>query len=141
LPLLEIYLGDKTTAFLYTTVTMRRALVAGVVLWMIGTAMFRFGGHAMIHAPSLQRTIPVYLVYCLVSAIVVNVLLRLLRIPKESWPAATTLIILPTLLLDPFTTAFFSATFPNLPADAAPTFGGLMLINSAGAVLAGWIRR
>jgi hypothetical protein len=120
---------------------MKRALVAGVILWLIGTAMFRFGGHSMIHPPSASRTVPAYALYFVASVIVVRILLPRLGIARESWPAATTLFILPTLLLDPFATAFFPAAFPNLPAEAAPTFGGLMLIASAGAVVAGWLPR
>ena len=119
---------------------MRRALIAGVILWLIGTAMFRLGGQSIIHAPSVSRTVPAYLLYFVVSAILVRLLLPRLGLARESWPAATTLIILPTLLLDPFSTAFFPVVFPNIPPEAAPTFGGLMLMNCAGAVVAGWLR-
>ena len=117
-----------------------RAIIAGIVLWLMGTAMFRFIPGTLIHAPTLGRTIPAYLLYFVVTIVIVRVLLGGLGLRRESWPTAVTLIILPTLFIDAFTTAFFPTVFPNLPEAAAPTFGGMMLIVCAGAVVASWIR-
>jgi hypothetical protein len=118
---------------------MRRAFIAGLVVWVIGTVVFRFAGASLVHPPSLRRTIPSYLVNCAIAMIVVRLLLPRLGLPRDQWPAAATLFILPTLLLDPFATAFFPQVFPNLPPAAAPTFGGLMLVSAGGAVIGAWL--
>jgi hypothetical protein len=49
--------------------------------------------------------------------------------------------MLPTLLLDPFSCAFFHTVFPNLDPGAAGAFGGWMLIFCAGAVAGVWVKR
>ncbi|HEY2376041.1 MAG TPA: DUF5367 family protein [Gemmatimonadaceae bacterium] len=116
-----------------------RALLAGVALWVLGTIVFRFAGPATIHPPSVGRTIPAYALNFLLAGLVVRLAFPLLRVPRESWPSAVTLFILPTLVLDAFATAFFPAVFPNLAPAAAPTFGGLMLISAAGAVVSAWV--
>jgi Family of unknown function (DUF5367) len=71
--------------------------------------------------------------------VVSRLLLRWIGVPREARPAAITLFILPTLVLDAFSTAFFSTVFPNLPTALAPVFGGLMLVSAAGAVIGAWL--
>ena len=46
---------------------------------------------------------------------------------REAWPAAAMALLPPTLLLDPFSSAFFPLVFPNIPGEAAGVFGGWML--------------
>jgi len=118
-----------------------RPLLAGTALWVIGTLVFRLGGSSMIHPPSIVRTLPSYIVNFVLAGAMVRIAFPLLGLPRASWPAAVTLFILPTLILDAFSTAFFTDTFPNLPPAAAPTFGGLMLISAAGAVTSAWVFR
>src|SRR5437868_5318901 len=113
----------------------RNVLLAGFGLWVVGTAAFRLGPAGMVQAPDGWRTVVSYAVNALAALIVSRLLFRWIGVPAESRPAAMTLFILPTLLLDPFATAFFPYVFPNLRAAAAPTFGGLMLISAAGAVI------
>ena len=120
---------------------LRRALLAGLTLWLMGTVVLRFGGNATIPPPTAARTIPVYLVSFLLAGLAARLGFRGMRIPREAWPAAVTLFILPTLVLDAFVTAFFPAVYPNLSPAAAPTFGGLMLISAAGAVVSAWVFR
>jgi hypothetical protein len=117
----------------------RRALVAGSLLWLLGTIVFRMAGPGVIHAPSPGRTIPMYIVNGLIAMAVARLVMAWVGVPPGSRPAAVTLFILPTLLLDPVATAFFPALFPNLPPAAAPTFGGLMLISAGGAVIGAWL--
>jgi hypothetical protein len=118
---------------------LARPLLAGAALWLIGTLVFRFGGPATLHPPTAARTIPAYLVNFFLAGLAVRVAFPWLGLPRERWPAAVTLFILPTLVLDAFTAAFFPAVFPNLSPAAAPTFGGLMLISAAGAVVSAWV--
>jgi hypothetical protein len=108
-------------------------------LWLIGTLVFRLGGPSILHPPTAARTIPAYLVNFLLAGLVVRLAFPWLGLPRERWPAAVTLFILPTLALDAFAAAFFPTAFPNLSPAAAPTFGGLMLISAAGAVVSAWV--
>jgi hypothetical protein len=115
--------------------------LTGLALWLIGTVVLRLAGNAILHPPSPERILPTYLVSFLLAGLMVRLLFPWLGVPRLEWPAAVTLLVLPTLLLDAFTTAFFPAVFPNLPPAAAPTFGGLMLISAAGAVVSAWLFR
>ena len=54
---------------------------------------------------------------------------------KAMWPAGGISLALPTLLFDPFSSAFFSAIFPNIAPEMAGVFGGWMLVCCAGALL------
>jgi hypothetical protein len=63
---------------------------------------------------------------------------RRLGFQKDQWPRAATLLILPTLVLDPFSCAFFSSMFPNLDPAAAGAFGGWMLICCGGGIAGVW---
>jgi hypothetical protein len=116
-----------------------KALLAGLALWVIGTVAFRVGPAGLVHAPSLARTIPWYLVNAILALVVARLAMRWIGVPPNLRPAAVSLFILPTLLLDSFATAFFPVVFPNLPMAGAPTFGGLMLISAGGAVVGAWL--
>jgi Family of unknown function (DUF5367) len=118
----------------------KRALASGLVIWIVGTIMFRVSGPGMIHAPG-PRTALGFAIYFVASALLVRAVLWRMRVPPDARPTVVSLLILPTLLLDPFSTAYFPIAFPNLPAAAAPTFGGLMLISCAGAVVGAWMGR
>jgi hypothetical protein len=54
---------------------------------------------------------------------------------REDRIAGAVSIALPTLLLDPFSSAFFPAVFPNMAPEVAGVFGGWMLICCAGALM------
>jgi hypothetical protein len=94
---------------------------------------------ALLRAPDGWRTVASYIVNALAALIVSRLIFRWIGVPRQSRPVAMTLFILPTLILDSFATAFFPYVFPNLPAAAAPTFGGLMLISAGGAVIGAWL--
>src|SRR5256885_810400 len=116
-----------------------RAFFAGAALWLVGTIVFRLGPAAMIKPPAFRETVLSYVINAAMALVVSRLLMRLVGVTADARPAAITLFILPTLLLDPFATAFFPVFFPNLPKAAAPTFGGLMLISAAGAVIGAWL--
>lgn len=117
-----------------------RILLVGVVAWAVGTLALRVGGQYML---PVRDSLQISLLYVgsmpLVAAIVV-LLCRSLKVPREDSLAAAAFLTLPTLLLDPFTTAFFSVVFPNMSPDAAASFAGWMLC-CAGAGLAGGFLR
>jgi hypothetical protein len=62
-------------------------------------------------------------------------LCRRFHLRRDQWPAGAVSILLPTLLLDPFSSAFFHAVFPNMAPEVAGVFGGWMLWCCAGALV------
>jgi hypothetical protein len=71
-------------------------------------------------------------------ALLVPRICRRLGFQRDLWPKAATLLILPTLVLDPFSCAFFTTMFPNLDPASAGAFGGWMLICCGGGIVGVW---
>jgi hypothetical protein len=118
-----------------------RAFFLGVALWAAGTIVIRVAGQHALSANRSFETVVLYLLSFLLMGLLVRRILRSLSVRKEQWPAAVTLLVFPTLLLDPFSCLFFRAMFPNIDPGAAGVFGGWMLIFCAGAVAGVWIKR
>jgi Family of unknown function (DUF5367) len=116
-----------------------RVLLLGLLLWLVGTVAIRLFGHRLIHAHQPLQTVTLYLLSFVVMGLLTRWIFR--RMERNLRPTATTLLMLPTLLLDPFSCAFFPAVFPNVDPAAAGIFGGWMLIFCAGAVAGAWVRR
>jgi len=120
---------------------MRRALLTGILLWTVGTLGIRLAGQWLLHSNAVARTTCLYLVSFALMAFLIPRICQRLRLPRDSWFQAVTLLILPTLILDPFSCAFFPSIFPNVDPAAAGVFGGWMLICCGGAVAGLWIKR
>jgi len=116
-----------------------RILRIGVLLWVAGTFAIRLGGRGLLHANRPVAALILYLISFAAMALLVPRIFRRLGVEKDSWPAAATLLMLPTLILDPFSCAFFNVLFPNVEPGAAGVFGGWMLIFCAGAVAGVWL--
>jgi len=117
-----------------------RSLLIGTLLWITGTIAIRLGGHHLLQASRASHTIILYGVSFVLMAWLLRRICRRLGLEKDSWPRAATLVMLPTLLLDPFSCIFFTTVFPNLDPKAAGAFGGWMLICCAGAVAGVWVK-
>src|SRR5215212_1320495 len=112
-----------------------QTVIAGALFWISGTILIRLAGQWIFRLSPLV----LYAASFVVMAVVVPCLFAALRIPSGSWPQAATLLMLPTLLLDPLSCAFFSSFFPNVHAAAAGVFGGWMLVCCGGAAAGAWI--
>lgn len=112
-----------------------RLFFAGLALWLAGTIALRLAGQHLLHPESVLATLLLFAVSFLLMAFAVRGLCRRFRLPREEWLSGAVAIAAPTLLLDPFSSAFFPFVFPNIPAEAAGVFGGWMLICCAGALL------
>lgn len=119
---------------------MQRILIIGLGLWIVGTIAIRLAGQHMLTTQSTLRTLILYAVSFLLMGWLARRIFRGAGLDKESWPRAATLLALPTLMLDPFSSAFFSFVFPNIDPAAAGIFGGWMLICCAGAVAGAWVK-
>ena len=120
---------------------MRRALVYGLVLWFVGTVAIRFGGYRLLDPAAPARALLLYALSFAAMAIVVPRICRALGLERHDWFAAATLLMLPTLILDPLSCVFFTRFFPGADPAAAGIFGGWMLAFCGGAVAGVWVRR
>ena len=112
----------------------RKLLGYGFILWLVGTIAVRFWGGFLLHPGSVLQTFLLYGLSFLAMAGLSRRLCRLVGLPRSKWPSGAVSLALPTLLLDPLSSAFFSAVFPNITAAAAGLFGGWMLCCCAGAL-------
>jgi hypothetical protein len=119
---------------------MKASLFIGLLIWLAGTIAIRFTGRAILAPGRPAHTLVLYAVSFLVMAVVIPGICQLLRLERTRWFEAVALLILPTLLFDSLSCAFFSRIFPNIAPDAAGVFGGWMLVCCAGAVAGVWIR-
>jgi hypothetical protein len=113
----------------------RTLLLYGFGLWVIGTVGVRFGGQMLLRPGSAASTIVLYALSIVAMALLARRLCRIAGLPRSQWPAGAVSLALPTLLLDPLSSAFFPAVFPNITPAAAGLFGGWMLCCCAGACL------
>jgi hypothetical protein len=119
---------------------MRRFLLTGFLIWLAGTVVLRF-----VHLSFLDpdRLVAVGVLYAVSFALVFLVIRARVVRPRAGGEAAiaVTGLLLPTLILDAFTSAYFSRVFPNLHPSAAGVFGGWMLICCAGGFAAAYQTR
>ncbi len=115
----------------------RRAFLSGIVLWLIGTIAIRLAGQHILRLNLLL----LYLLSFTAMAVLVPRILGGMGLDREAWPQAVTLLMLPTLIFDAFSCAFFNTVYPNINPAAAGAFGGWMLIFCAGAAVGAWAHR
>jgi hypothetical protein len=119
---------------------MKSIAIIGLVLWVAGTIGIRLAGQHMLHPHNVAGTVLLYVFSFVLMGLLARRIFSRVGLDKESWPRAATLLALPTLLLDPFSSAFFTTVFPNVDPAAAGVFGGWMLICCAGAVAGAWVK-
>ncbi len=112
-----------------------RLFLTGLALWAVGTLALRAAGQRLLHPGDLAGTLLLFAVSFLAAALLVRRLCKKARLPREQWPRGAVAVLLPTLLLDPFSSAFFPAIFPNMAPETAGVFGGWMLLCCAGALV------
>jgi len=108
----------------------------GLALWGVGTIGLRLGGDRLLHPDKIWSTLTLYQLSFVLMAQLARRIFSGLGLAKEQWVKAAGFLMLPTLLLDPFSCVFFSEVFPNVDPAAAGEFGGWMLI-CCGGVLGG----
>ncbi len=112
------------------------AFAWGLGIWLVATIALRFIGQFVLRPNNPLLVIALFLGGFAIMAAFTRMICLRLAIPRDDWPAAAVCLALPTLLLDPFSSAFFRSVFPNINADAAGIFGGWMLCCCAGALVA-----
>jgi hypothetical protein len=114
----------------------KRLMIKGLVIWAGATAALRLEGQHLLRSGDWKGTAILFLVSFPLMALMVRGLCKSSGLAREQWLAGAFSIVLPTLLLDPFSSAFFPAAFPNMSRDVAGVFGGWMLWCCAGAFVA-----
>lgn len=118
-----------------------RLFLAGLGIWAAATLALRAGGQHILHPGHPAGAIVLFAVSLPLTAWTVRRLCRRFRLPRDQWLAGAVSALLPTLLLDPFSSAFFAAVFPNMDPEAAGLFGGWMLWCCAGGVMGAAVGR
>lgn len=109
--------------------------IYGFAIWLVATLALRFCGQRWLHPGHGSRIVLLFAVSFAVVAWLVRRLCRRLNLPREEWPAGAISLLLATLLLDPFSSAFFPVVFPNIAPEAAGLFGGWMIVCCAGGLV------
>ena len=113
----------------------RRLFLYGLAIWMVATVALRFVGQRLLHPDEWNRTLILFALSFPLMAWLVRRLCSRFQLPRDKWLAGAISILLPTLLLDPFSSAFFPIVFPNMAPEVAGVFGGWMLWCCAGALV------
>jgi len=112
--------------FMFMLMNMR-LLRTGFIIWLVATLALRFGGQHLLRPVDWKGTLILFAVTFPLIAWLVRRLCVRVGLPQAEWLAGATSLLLPTLLLDPFSSAFFPAVFPNMAPEVAGVFGGWML--------------
>jgi hypothetical protein len=114
-------------------------MLCGLAIWAAGTLVLRVAGQNLLHPGNWAGTLILFGVSFPLIGWIVRRLCRRFRLPREQWPAVAISVALPTLLLDPFSSAFFPVVFPNIAPEASGLFGGWMLCCCAGALVGAFV--
>jgi Family of unknown function (DUF5367) len=113
-----------------------RASGLGILLWLIATAAFRFGGQYFFTPDEVGRVI-LFAATVPVIGVLTLALLRFLReAPGDEGEAAIALAF-PGMALDAVAAYNFERVFPNLDPTLDSTFGALMLTAYATVIFTG----
>jgi hypothetical protein len=117
-----------------------RLFFYGFAIWIAATIALRIAGQHMLRPGDWKGTLILFAISFPLMAWLVRRLCQRFEPRPEQWPAGAISIALPTLLLVPFSSAFFPVVFPNMSPEVAGVFGGWMLWCCAGALIGVTIR-
>jgi hypothetical protein len=117
-----------------------RLFLCGLGIWAGATIALRLEGQRLLRPGDWIGTLILFAVSFPLMAWIVRRLCRRFELRQEEWLAGALSVSLPTLLLDPFSSAFFPFVFPNMAPEVAGVFGGWMLWCCAGALVGATVR-
>ena len=112
-----------------------RLVLSGLGIWAGATIALRLVGQNLLRPGDWIGTLVLFAASFPLMAWIVRRLCLRFQLRREQWLAGALSVALPTLLLDPFSSAFFPVVFPNMAPEVAGVFGGWMLWCCAGALL------
>jgi hypothetical protein len=110
-----------------------RLFVSGLLVWLGATLALRVAGDHVLRPGDTAGTLMLFFLSFPLMAWLIRRLCR--SLPPEQRLSAAISFALPSMLLDPFSSAFFPRVFPNMPASLAGVFGGWVLWCCAGALV------
>jgi uncharacterized membrane protein YhdT len=113
---------------------MKKAAIYGIAMWVAGTVAIRLAGAGLLRAGATGRICVLYVASFLLMAWLAPRICAGIGIERGRWFEAAALLMLPTLVLDPWACVFFGRVYPNMDPAVAGLFGGWMLVFCAGAV-------
>jgi len=119
----------------------RPLFFCGLGIWIAATIALRMAGQYLLHPGDWKGTLILFAVSFPLMAWVVRRLCLRFHLTQADWLRGAFSVALPTLLLDPFSSAFFPAVFPNMKPEVAGVFGGWMLLCCAGGFVGASIHR
>lgn len=111
-----------------------RLFLTGFAIWIGATIVLRLAGQYLLRSSGWVSVLLLFGISFVLMALLARNLCRDTHLSRADWPRGAISLVLPTLLLDPFSSAFFSVIFPNMAAGMAGVFGGWMLVCCAGAL-------
>src|SRR5713101_5601270 len=97
----------------------QRLFLCGLAIWSGATVALRLAGQHVLRPGDWKGTLLLFAVSFPLMAWLVRRLCRRFQLPREQWLGGAISIALPTLLFDPFSSAFFPAVFPNMAPEVA----------------------
>jgi len=113
----------------------------GLAIWAAATAALRLRGQYLLRPGETMGFLILFAITFPLIAWIVRRICRRMRLPRDQWLDGAFWLLLSTLLLDPFSSAFFPIVFPNMAPEVAGVFGGWMLWCCAAGLVGVTIRR
>jgi hypothetical protein len=113
----------------------KRLLIYGLGIWLGATLVLRVAGQYLLRPGGW---IGVLLLFAISFPLMWRLTVGLcsgIGLAREEWVRGAVSLAIPTLVLDPFSSAFFPFVFPNMSSAVAGVFGGWMLWCCAGALI------
>lgn len=117
----------------------RLFLAIGFGLWLLATLVFRLAGHRFFLADEPAVMALLWLVTIVALFLLATGLFRWRRLTRAQQFEAAALLVISGMALDAFVTGGFALVFPNMPADAAGSFGAWLLIAYASVLIAAFV--
>src|SRR5262249_7082979 len=105
---------------------VRKIAIIGFAIWLGASVALRLVGQYIFGEPAVARTLVVLLVSVPIMILVARAVLGWL--PAADRPLGAIALVAAGMVLDTFSTIWFTRVFPNMRADAAPVFGGWLLL-------------
>ena len=104
------------------TILNRGLIRSGFIIWLGATLALRFWGQHLLRPGDWKGTVILFALTFPLIAWLVRRLCAGAGLPESEWLRGATALLLPTLLLDPFSSAFFPVVFPNMSPAGSGCF-------------------
>ncbi len=120
---------------------MNRKLFLGIgfVIWLLATIVFRAFGHNLFLYEESVILLTLWLLTVLAMLALAQGLFRWRGLARPQRFEAAVLLVVSGMLLDAFVTESFAQVFPNMPPEAAGSFGAWLLLAYASVLLAAFL--